>query len=101
MSYNSLNAQSNDEALMARVNSCLHQEARVNPAFQNTVVADQIRRGIFAGTLEIMWDVCIDTEEAYEYALNVPVENPGADETVITDAAILSSVQLHWPDDPT
>jgi hypothetical protein len=101
VSYKSLNTQVNDLALQARVEACMQQEARVNPNVNGGQVAESIRNGIFGRTGTMMWDVSIDTEEAYEYALNVPVENPGADETVITDAMLLSAVQAHWPAEPS
>lgn len=100
MSYKSLNIQVNDVDLQARVESCMQQEARVNPSFMNTEVAQFIRSGVYGRTGSMMWDVSINTESEYEYALNVPVENPGADETVITDSMILSAVQANWPPDP-
>ena len=46
------------------------------------------------------WPISIDNEDAYEYALNTdpPNPNPGGDDTVITDEAILAGVQLYWPE---
>jgi hypothetical protein len=35
--------------------------------------------------------------DAYSYALNTGVENPGRDPAVITDEMILSAVQAHIP----
>lgn len=100
MSYKSLNIQVNDIDLQARVEACMQQEARVNPSLKDTTIADSVRLGTYGQIKGMMWDVSINTEAEYAYALNVPVENPGADETVITDAMILSSVQANWPPDP-
>lgn len=99
MSYTSLDIQINDFGFRGRINSCLQEEARVNPELKDTAAAEQIRTGVF-NSQQISWDVCVATEAAYEYALNADVENPGTDPTVITDADILSAVQANWPPDP-
>jgi hypothetical protein len=46
-------------------------------------------------TVDNSWELAASPGfgEAYQYALDTGVQNPGNDETVITDAQILSAVQ--------
>lgn len=81
MSYNSINQCANDEALRQRVTAaCAAEGVIVNPG----------------GSMEsVIWGVATasDVEAAYAYAIASETPNPGGDETVITDAMILSHVQ--------
>ena len=79
MSYNSIHASSQDEALNGRIVACCHQENQ-------------------EPLTDAMWAVytATDVEEAYEYALNADNPNPGGDEGVITDGMILSHVQAYF-----
>ena len=78
MSYMSIAQCVEDADYQKRVNACTYQEG-ANPYAHSS----------------LMWDVAgkSDIETAYEYALNAGTPSPGADETVITDAMILSAVQ--------
>ena len=80
MSYNTIHQCANDEAFMARLEACAAQEGEENPN---------------AAMNSLRWKVSslTDIEEAYEYAVNSDNPNPGGDDTVITDAQILSAVQ--------
>jgi len=82
VSYNSIWASVGDEALRGRITACVAQESDVGD-------------DPFALYLQVQWPVltATDVEEAYEYALASGTENPGRDETVITDGMILSHVQ--------
>lgn len=84
MSYATIHRSVYDDALMNRVTACCAQEGADNPP---SVAGD------------LIWDVCTatDIEAAYASALAANNPNPGADETVITDAMILSAVQANTP----
>jgi hypothetical protein len=98
MSYNTLDAASKDVPLQNRVIAGVQKEARANPTFGDTeygrTVIDNPAEGI-----ALVWPVAIDTEAAYASALAADNPNPGGDESVITDAAIGSAIQVHWPAD--
>jgi hypothetical protein len=98
VSYSSLYTQTQDAQLAARVTAAAQQEARSSEAasdFGRAIVNNQA-----SPTMVLMWPVCINTEAAYESALDNGVPNPGDDPSVITDLAILSSIQSAWPADP-
>lgn len=97
MSFASLTAASRDEALIDRTNACAQQEARDNPELSQTAFAAEVRAGSLEAASAFIWPVALNTEAEYAYALANGVENPGADETVITDAMILAAVQASWP----
>lgn len=99
MSYNALDAASKDLGLQNRVIAAVQKEARANPTFGDTdygrAVIDNPAEGV-----RLVWPVAIDYEDEYASALAAGVPNPGADESVITDANIGAAVQAHWPEDP-
>ena len=99
MSYTSITQASRDEALADRVAAAVHKEAQSNPELADTEFGRSVADG-FAQTSRFAYPVAIDTEAAYESALAAGNPDPGGDPAVITDAAILSSVQAHWPADP-
>lgn len=97
MSYKSLIAATRDEALLSRTYAAAQREARSNPTFAATAFGYAIR-GNDAGAAGVFtWPLALATEAEYAYALDAGIENPGADETVITDAMILAAVQAEWP----
>lgn len=81
MSYNTIHQCANDEAFQNRLVACAAQEGEESPEYSMSV--------------KLRWPVSslTDIEEAYEYAVNSDNPNPGGDDTVITDAQILSAVQ--------
>jgi len=99
MSYSSITRASNDQDLQARVSAAVQKEAWNNATFEGTTFAEQVRTNPQVA-LQLMYPVAIDTEAAYESALTSGRGAPGHDADVITDAALLSSVQAHWPPDP-
>lgn len=101
MSYNTLAVQVTDQALRDRVNAAIHQEAIENPAVADTVTAKGILTGAAGVVDQFVWPVSLNTEGEYESALAGGNENPGGDESVISDQMILSAVQANWPPDPT
>jgi hypothetical protein len=89
MSYNTMAAQYQDRAFRDRVNACVQQEQRTGthpPIDAGTEVLD-----------DFVWAVTDATEDAYASALAAGVDNPGGDEAVVTDEAILAAVQAAWP----
>ena len=79
MSYKTIHASFEDEALRNRIVACCAQEKR-----------DPLT--------DLIWAVCCasDVEEAYSYALTSGNEDPGGDEGVVTDPMILGNVQAFF-----
>lgn len=100
MSYNSLVAQSRDQAFLGRIDAAVYKEAWTNPTFGDTDYGQAIQRAAASTTVYFGWPVAVDTEAAYESALLNEVPEPGKDPSVITDNQILAAVQAHWPPDP-
>lgn len=75
-----------DEELQSRVTACAAQEGEDSP--YNWTMTHQ-----WAWAAQPTW------AEKYEYALAVGVARPGQDPAVITDADILTAVQLLRADD--
>jgi hypothetical protein len=86
----------NDPDLRARVESAAHQEAQNNPSLADTTFGKQLRLGV-ASVLPLMWGVAVDTEAAYETAVNSGRGAPGHDVDIITDGNITSAVVAAWP----
>jgi hypothetical protein len=81
MSYNTIANMQEDAALQRRLVACAAEEQK--PGSPYGWVADRI------------WKIVTSPgwEDAWAYAEAVPIENIGADETVITDAMILAVIQ--------
>lgn len=101
MSYTSVTRATQDTDLQARVSAAVQKEAWNNPDLSATVFALLARQNPASGMVQMMYPVAIDTEAAYESALVAGRGAPGHDTDVITDGALLSAVQAHWPPDPT
>jgi hypothetical protein len=84
MTYSTIAQCANDFAFQSRVTACIAQEG-IDPPGVNMAA--------------YMWQISTakDIEDAYAYALNVNNDNPGGDDTVITDGMILSYVQANPP----
>lgn len=80
MSYLTQAQLAGDQFLLLRVTACAASENVDNPQAWTMLHAWQL-------SAQPGWD------EAYAYAIANGVEEPGADETVITDPMILSAVQ--------
>jgi len=89
MSFGTVAQCVRDQAFVDRVIACVAQE--------QIAKGENAQPSVIAG--EMLWTVAgaDDVEEAYAYALTSANPNPGGDETVITDAMILSHVQASWP----
>ena len=85
MSYNSIAAAAQDQALRLRIAACVAQEAPDDP------------RHPIAHTDAIQWQCCAEPGwgAAWDSAIAAEVENPGADPGVIPDGWILAAVQAH------
>ena len=101
MSYSSMARCANDQSFRLRVQSAAVQEAYNNPANADSDFATAVKTSA-ANSFYLDWPTAIasDVEQAYEYALNAGIPDPGGDPTVITDGMILANVQAHWPDNP-
>ena len=97
MSYSSLAQQSTDQNFLARINSCVQQEAWNDPSYSETPYGKEVRAGRVYPPQQFAWPVSLNTEAAYWSALISENPDPGGDPTVVTDQAILSSVQAVWP----
>ena len=101
MSYNSLARQSTDQALIDRVTAACVKETLNNSDFGDSDFGNVVKRMPSVGGSTLIWPVSMATESEYEYALNSDHPDPGGDDTVITDAMILSAVQENWPENDT
>ena len=99
MSHQTIAQASVDEALQARTEAAGHKEAIANPEFGDTYYGKQIIAGTASIWQRFRWPVAVDTEAAYESAIISGNPDPGGDPSVITDAAISSAIQAHWPQD--
>lgn len=98
MSLNSLHAASIDQALINRTVASVQQEARENPSVADSAYAATVVENPAEG-IRLIWPVALNTEAEYESALAAGNDNPGGDESVITDGMILAAVQASWPAD--
>ena len=67
-----------------------------NDELANTTFGKQLKSGLIQ-VQPLMWPVAVDTELAYETAVNSGRGAPGYDQDVITDANIVSAINAHWP----
>jgi hypothetical protein len=90
----SISQAANDPELRERVLAIAHKEALADPEKADSTFGralDQI------GVQPLMYPVAVDTEAAYEAALQAGRGAPGHDVDIITDAALTASVSAHWP----
>lgn len=89
MSYNSIAKAAHDQELKMRITACIATQSGYvlpNNVFDApTFIAEYY-----------LWRICAQPGwgEAYQYALDTSIENPGGNEAVITDGMIISAVQL-------
>ena len=101
MSYSTVFQCANDQAFNSRVQACMVQQAWNNPEYHDTDFGLAVRQSPGYGVPAMAWPTAgaSDVEAAYASALAASNPDPGGDETVITDAMILSNVQTNWPQD--
>ena len=85
-----------DSQLIDRVRALANKEIVYSEALAATAFGKRLRTG-WADMSPLMWPVAIDTEAAYETAVNTGRGAPGHDVDVITDAALTSAIVAHWP----
>jgi hypothetical protein len=100
MSLTTITQASRDPALHERIVASAWQVAMSSPTYGDTVFGRNVLAGGGPIVSQLSYPVAVDTEAAYESAVNSGNTNPGGDPSVITDAAITSSVQTNWPADP-
>jgi hypothetical protein len=100
MSLTTISQAAADQALTARIVAGAWQETIANPAFGDTAFGRQVLEGTAPILMRFAYPVAVDNAAAYESAVIAGNLNPGGDPAVITDAAIVSSLQAHWPADP-
>jgi hypothetical protein len=96
MTASSISRAANDPALQARVLAMAHREL----IFDEEKAASQFGLLLAAGQTNaatLMYPVAVDTEAAYETAVNSGRGAPGHDVDIITDAALTAAVNAHWP----
>ena len=83
MTYHAIATAAQDEHLRLRIAACIAQEAPDDPAHP------------IAHADALIWQACASPGwgEAYAYALDTDVPEPGNDPAVIGDAMILAAVQ--------
>jgi len=99
MSASSIAQAATDPALRARVLAMAHKELlfdelKADSTYGKTLAAGQI------GVEPLMYPVAVDTEAAYEAALQAGRGAPGHDADIITDGALTAAIGAHWPYDP-
>lgn len=96
MTAASIARAANDEQLKARVQAMAAREIIFNQALADTEYGREVAQG-FPNLAKLMWPVAVDTEAAYETALNSGRGAPGHDADIITDANIGAAIVAHWP----
>lgn len=96
MSAASIARAANDQQLIARVTAMVQKEVIFNEALGDTEYGKQAKAGS-TNVAPLMWAVAVDTEAAYEAALQAGRGSPGHDSDIITDGALTSAITTHWP----
>jgi hypothetical protein len=101
MSLTTIHRAATDQSLQNRVEAGANKEALANPTFGDTDFGRLVIDGVAPIWQRLRYPVAVDNEVAYAYAVDQGNPDPGGDPGVITDEAIQSAVQTHWPTDPT
>lgn len=96
MSAASISRAAADPQLRARVLAMAHKELMADEAKQQTVYGLSLAQG-YGTEQPLMYPVAVDTEAAYEAALQAGRGAPGHDGDVITDGALTAAINAHWP----
>ncbi len=98
MTASTVSRAARDPDLIARVTALAHREIVFDPDLAETDFGRQLASG--AGNVNaLMYPIAVDTEAAYETAVNSGRGAPGYDVDIITDAAITAAIAAHWPPD--
>jgi len=96
MSAASISQAANDPELRARVLAMANKEVIFDEAKANSTFGKSLSAGV-TGVDALMYPVAVDTEAAYEAAVQAGRGAPGHDSDIITDAALTSAIDAHWP----
>jgi len=96
MTASSIARAANDPQLQARVLAMAQREILFNADLAATTYGKQLQAGMI-NVQPLMWPVAVDTELAYETAVNSGRGAPGYDLDVIPDANLTSAIVTHWP----
>jgi hypothetical protein len=98
MTMASISQAASDEQLRARVLAAAQKEIIFNEELANTEYGKLLARGN-SDVSPLIYRVAVDTEAAYEGALQAGRAAPGHDADIITDGALTSAVVAGWPMD--
>lgn len=98
MSLNSIAQCATDHDLRGRVSAAVNQLVQTDPMFGQTEFGVKLLSG-FTMVDGVIWQVAVDVEQEYEYAVLQGRGSPGHDKDVITDERLVESVKAHWPPD--
>ena len=102
MSAETINRCALDYEFLGRINASIAKETWANPTFGDTGWGARVKQyGPNQLQSYFIWPLAIDNEDAYEYAVETGNEHPGLDRGVISDEALSTGIQTHWPDDST
>lgn len=96
MTMASISQAAADEQLRARVLAAAQKEIIYNEELANTSYGQLLARGN-NDVSPLIYRVAVDTEAAYESALQAGRGSPGHDPDVITDGQITSAIVAGWP----
>lgn len=99
MSAASINRAANDLQLQGRIQAMTNKEITFNADLADTWFGQRVIQGM-AVWGSLYWGVAVETEAAYETAVNSGRGAPGYDADIITDAALTSAITAHWPEEP-
>jgi hypothetical protein len=88
-----------DPQLQSRIVAITNREIIFNEELAGTWFGLKVTGGM-AMWSPLYWSVAVDTEAAYETAVNSGRGAPGYDTDIITDAALISAITAHWPEEP-
>ena len=94
MSASSISQAANDPQLRARVLAMAHKELLYNEDMANSTYGKQLSQ---IGVEPLMYPIAVDTEIAYESAVQAGRGAPGHDLDIIPDGVLTSAINAHWP----
>jgi hypothetical protein len=98
VSTNSIARAASDPDLKARVIAAASQLCQTDPMFAQTEFGVKLLNG-YTSVDGLIWQVAVEVEAQYEYAILQGRGAPGHDVDVITDDALITAVKTHWPPD--
>ena len=99
MSASSIARAAGDVNLQSRIVAAANKEIIFSEELADTWFGQRVLSGM-AMWNPLYWSVAVETELAYETALNTGRGAPGYDTDIITDAALTSAIVANWPQEP-